>query len=94
LTLAADPVRSAQAWIVALQSGVRSLGSTPVIEPGAVTIIDTPVGRLVSERVTSRGRSWMILSPGTIADVASAVQTMMRRLPAQQSWYSYRKAAI
>jgi len=94
LTLAADPVRSAQAWIVALQSGVRSLGSTPVIEPGAVTIIDTPVGRLVSERVTRRGRSWMILSPGTIADVASAVQTMMRRLPAQQSWYSYRKAAI
>lgn len=94
LTLAADPARSAQAWIVALQSGVRSPASTPVIEPGAVTVIDTPEGRLVSEQVSHDGRAWMIVGPATTADVASAVQTMMRRLPAQQSWYCHRKATI
>lgn len=94
LTLAADPARSAQAWIVALQSGVCSPASTPVIEPGAVTVIDTPQGRLVSERVSRDGRAWMIVGPATTADIASAVRRMMRRLPAQQSWYSHRKATI
>ena len=94
LTLAADPTRSAQAWIVALQSGVRSPTSAPVIEPAAVTVIDTPEGRLVSEQVSRDGRSWLIVGPATTADIASAVQTMMRRLPARQSWYSHRKAVI
>lgn len=45
LKMAADPARSAQAGIVALQSGLALAGPTRTqVEPGAVTIIDTPEG--------------------------------------------------
>ena len=58
LKLAADPERSAQASIVAIQSGVDTGRPTRTyIEQGAVTIIDTPEGRLVAEHVCSGARS-------------------------------------
>lgn len=92
LTLAADPTRSAQASIVALQSGVATGRSQRThIEPSAVTIIDTPEGRLVAEDVESAGKKWMIIAPGTSSNIAVAINHMVRRLPADQDWHSYRK---
>ena len=91
LTLAADPERSAQASVVAIQSGVAGGPARNHIESGAVTIIDTPQGRLVSEHVKRGGRSWMIVSPGGHGNIATAVLTMMRALPAHDDWFSYRK---
>jgi hypothetical protein len=92
LKLATDPVRSAQASIVAIQSGVDSGRPTRTyIEPGAVTIIDTPEGRLVAEHIPSAGKQWMIIAPGTKSNIGSAISHMVRRLPADQEWYSYRK---
>ena len=91
LTLAADPGRSAQASVVAIQSGAAGGPARNHIEPGAVTIIDTPHGRLVSEHVRRGGRSWMIVSPGGPGNIASAVLAMMRALPAHDDWFSYRK---
>jgi hypothetical protein len=92
LKLATDPARSAQASIVAIQSGVDSGRPTRTyIEPGAVTIIDTPEGRLVAEHIPSAGKQWMIVAPGTKSNIGSAISHMVRRLPADQEWYSYRK---
>ncbi|GBG41001.1 ESX secretion-associated protein EspG [Mycobacterium montefiorense] len=92
LKLATDPARSAQASIVAMQSGVDSGGPTRTyIEPGAVTIIDTPEGRLVAEHVSSGAKKWMIIAPGTKNNIGSAINHMVRRLPADQEWHSYRK---
>jgi hypothetical protein len=91
LTVAADPERSAQASVVAIQSGVEGLPSRCHIEPGVVTIIDTPHGRLVSEQVRRAGTSWMIVSPGSSANIAAAVLTMVRNLPAKKHWHSHRK---
>ena len=92
LTLAADPSRSAQASVVAIQSGATSCPARTHIEPTVVTIIDTPQGRLVSEHVTRSGKTWMIVSPGTSRTIATAVLTMLRNLPAGEQWYSHRKA--
>lgn len=92
LILAADPARSAQASIVATQSGVETgRFQRTHVGPSAVTIIDTLEGRLVAEDVESGGRTWMIVAPGTSGNVAAAVHRMMRRLPAEQDWHSYRK---
>jgi hypothetical protein len=92
LALAADPKRSAQASIVAIQSGVDSGRPTRTfIEPGAVTIIDTPEGRLVAEYMSSAGKRWMIVAPGNKNNIVAAIGHMMRRLPAEQEWFSYRK---
>jgi hypothetical protein len=92
LTMAADPARSAQASIVAIQSGVATAGPTRThVEQTMVTIIDTPGGRLVAEHVPSAGKRWMILAPGTATNIASGINQMMRRLPAEQEWHSYRK---
>ena len=33
----------------------------------------------------------MIVTPGSAATIASAVQTMVRRLPAENHWFSHRK---
>lgn len=92
LTLAADSGRSAQASIIAIQSGVAT-GRTrrTHIDGGAVTIIDTPDGRLVAEDVHSAGKKWMIVAPGTKSNVATAINHMLRRLPADEEWHSYRK---
>ena len=91
LTLAADTQRSAQASVVAIQSGMAAAPARSHIDSGAVSIIDTPQGRLVSEHVTRGGRSWMIVSPGSPGNIGTAVQNMLRRLPAEDKWYSHRK---
>lgn len=91
LTLAADLERSAQASAVAIQSGIQGSPARCHVEPGVVTIIDTPHGRLVSEHIRRGGTSWMIVSPGSSANIASAVLAMVRNLPAQEHWYSHRK---
>jgi hypothetical protein len=92
LTLAADLNRSAQASIVALQSGVAGARSQRThIEDSAVTIIDTPEGRLVAEDVRSAGKTWMIIAPGATSNITAAISQMVRRLPAHQDWHSYRK---
>jgi hypothetical protein len=65
LKLATDPVLSAQASFVAIQSGVDTgRPSRTYVEHGSVTIVDTPEGRLVSEHVCSAGTNWMIVAPG------------------------------
>lgn len=92
LTLAADPDQSAQASIVAAQSGVETGRSHRThVGSGAVTIIDTRAGRLVAEDVESGGKTWMIIAPGTNSNVAAAINRMMRRLPAHQDWHCYRR---
>lgn len=92
LMVAADPRQSAQASIVALQSGVETGRPTRThIEQSVVTIIDTPEGRLVAEHIPSAGKKWMVVAPGTASNIAAAVNKMMRRLPANEQWYSYRK---
>ena len=91
LMLATDTHQSAQASVVAIQSGMASGPARSHIDQGAVTIIDTPQGRLVSEQVTRGGKSWMIISPGSAANIATAVLKMVRRLPAEDEWFSHRK---
>jgi hypothetical protein len=90
--MVADPTRSTQSSIVALQAGVETAGPTRThIEHSVVTIIDTPEGRLVAEHLQSAGRKWMVIGPGTVANINEAVNKMMRRLPANEEWYSHRK---
>lgn len=92
LVVAGDPERSAQISIVAIQSGVGSAVGRTHIGNGAVTVIDSPAGRLIVEHTKRDGRSWMIAAPGSNSNIAAAVQKMLRRLPAQDNWHSYRKA--
>ena len=92
LMMAANMQRSARAFIVAIQSGVDSgQPSRKFFEESVVTIADTPEGRLVGEHFASDGKRWMIIAPGTGSSIASAVNRMMRRLPANEEWHSYRK---
>ena len=92
LTLAADLNRSAQASIVALQSGAALARSQRThIEASAVTIIDTPEGRLVAEDVRSAGKTWTSITPGATSTIAAAINQMVRRLPAHQDWHAHRK---
>jgi hypothetical protein len=89
---AADPTRSAQASIVALQSGVQSSSEARVhVEGSVVTVIDTPEGRVMAEHIERNGRRWMVMSPGSNNNIVTAVNEMVRRLPAAQEWHSYRK---
>jgi hypothetical protein len=92
LALAADTRRSAQAAVVAIQAGAHGDPAGRHVGTGTVTIIDTPQGRLLSEHVTRGGKSWMIVGPGSPGNLATAVLTMMRNLPARHGWFSYRKA--
>ena len=81
LVLAADPERSAQASIVAIQSGVETgRPSRAYVEPSVVTIIDTPQGRLVAEHLRGGpgGKKWMIIAPGTRSNVAAALNRLVR----------------
>ncbi|MBS4728074.1 ESX secretion-associated protein EspG [Mycobacterium sp. SM1] len=92
LMMAADMRRTARAFIVAIQSGVDT--GRPIrthVEHSVVAIADTPEGRLVGEHFSSAGKRWMVISPGTTSSIAEAVNRLMRRLPASQEWYSYRK---
>ncbi|MBY0443514.1 MAG: ESX secretion-associated protein EspG [Mycobacteriaceae bacterium] len=93
LLLAADPEVSAQASLVAIQSGIETGRPTRThVEQSSVTIIDTAAGRLLAERVFSSGKKWMIIAPATSSVIGSAINNMMRRLPADREWFSYRKA--
>ncbi len=92
LMMAADVHRSARAFIVAVQSGVDTDGPIRIhVEQSAVTIADTPEGRLVGEHYMSGGKRWMVIAPGTPRSIGGAVNRMVRRLPAKQEWFSYRK---
>jgi hypothetical protein len=92
LLAAADPTRSTQSSIVALQSGVETGKPTRThVERSVVTIIDTPEGRLVAEQVPSAGKKWMVIAPGSATNIGTAVNNMARRLPANEEWFSYRK---
>lgn len=92
LRVATDPSRSAQASIAAMQSGVDTgRPSRTRVEQSVVTIMDTPEGRLVAEHVLAAGKKWMVVAPGTAGNIASAVNELMRRLPANREWHSYRK---
>lgn len=92
LTLASDTGRSARASIVALQTGVESnLPNRVHVEDSVVSIIDTVEGRIIAEYVPSNGKKWMIISPGTASNIAAGVNKMLRRLPAESEWHSYRK---
>lgn len=82
LAEAADPARSTQASAVVIDVRVADASAPTRAERSAVTIIDTPRGRLISEQVNRGGKSWMLVGPGTPTAVASAVQAMVRRLPA------------
>lgn len=80
LMQASDPKSSAQISIVASPFAA-----------GTVTIIDSPQGRLVSERITRGGKTWIVVSPGSARQINSAVQKLMRCLPAEDAPYSHRK---
>jgi ESX secretion-associated protein EspG len=88
----ADPARSAHAYIVALQAGVGpEEQARHLVGDSTVSIIDTPAGRVCIESVLSGQRRYQILSPGSRSDIGGAVQRLIRRLPAGDEWYSYRR---
>ena len=90
--MAADPARSAHAAIVALQAGVgpdEMARTSSAIRPCA--IVDTPAGRVCVETSSSGQRRYQVLSPGSRSDISGAVQRLIRRLPAGDEWYSYRR---
>lgn len=91
LMLASDVERSAQASIVATQAGVSGAPARSHVESGTVTIMDTPAGRMVAEHLSAGGKRWMVVGPGTVGNVTSAVLTMTRRLPSRSDWHCYRK---
>ncbi|MFY2858587.1 ESX secretion-associated protein EspG [Mycobacterium sp. THU-M104] len=92
VTVAADPAQSAHASIVALQTGVGPERYARIhVGDTAVTLIDTPAGRLCVENVTSGLRRYQVISPGSRTDVSGAVQRLIRRLPAGEEWHSYRR---
>ncbi|OBG64443.1 MULTISPECIES: ESX secretion-associated protein EspG [unclassified Mycobacterium] len=92
VTMAADPARSAHATIVGLQAGVGPDEMARVaVGDSTVSIIDTPAGRVCVENVISGQRRYQILSPGSRSDISGAVQRLIRRLPAGEEWYSYRR---
>ena len=87
LAIASEPERTRQTSVVAIQSGAR-----PQITPGALTVIDTPEGRLLVEHVSQDGIAWMVVTPGSAEALATGVRNLLRRVPAQHAWHSYRKA--
>lgn len=91
LMLATDTTRSASASIVAVQSGVESAIGRVHVEHGSVTIYDTPDGRVLIEHSPQGEKNWMIASPGSASNIATAVNAMVRRLPAKDEWFSYRR---
>jgi len=92
VTMATDPARSAHATIVALQAGIGADEMARIVVGDcAVTIVDTPAGRVCVESVTSGRRRYQVLSPGSRSDIGGAVQRLIRRLPAGEEWYSYRR---
>jgi|ERR1700761_699522 len=92
VTMAADPARSAHASIVGLQAGVGPDEFARIaVGDSTVSVVDTPAGRVCIESVTSGQRRYQILSPGSRSDISGAVQRLIRRLPAGEEWFSYRR---
>jgi len=92
VTMAADPARSASAAIVAVQAGVGPDKTARLaIGESAVAIVDTAAGRLCVEGISSGGRRYQVLSPGSRSDISAAVQRLIKNLPAGEEWYSYRR---
>jgi EspG family len=92
ITMAADPARSAYAAIVALQAGVGPDKTARLaIGESSVAIVDTSAGRLCVEGMTSGGRRYQVLSPGSRSDIGAAVRRLIQNLPAGEEWYSYRR---
>ena len=92
VTMAADPARSAHANIVALQAGAGpEKYARTAVGDSSVVIVDTLAGRVCIESVTSGRRRYQVLSPGSRSDISGAVQRLIRRLPAGEDWYSYRR---
>jgi len=92
ITLAADPARSAHAAIVALQPGVGPERTARVaVGDSTVAIVDTPAGRVCIADVISGQRRYQVVSPGSRGDIATAVQRLIRHLPAGDEWYSCRR---
>jgi hypothetical protein len=87
LIIAADTAKTTQISIVAVQAEWTRLH----VGAGAVTIIDTPRGRLFCEHASRAGRDWMIVAPGSLPGVSRAVVRMLRRLPANSGWHSHRR---
>jgi hypothetical protein len=92
VTMAADPARSASAAIVAVQAGAGPDKTARfAIGESAVSIVDTPAGRLCVEGVTSGGRRYQVITPGSRTDIGSALRRLIGNLPAGDEWYSYRR---
>jgi hypothetical protein len=92
LTAVADSGRSSQASIVAIQAGAGPEKTARLaIGDAVVAIVDTPAGRVCMEHVDTRGHRYSVFSPATRSDIAGAVGRLIRRLPAGQDWYSYRR---
>jgi hypothetical protein len=92
VTMAADPARSASAAIVAVQAGAGPDKTARfAIGDSAVSIVDTAAGRLCVEGVTSGGRRYQVISPGSRTDIGSALRRLIGNLPAGNEWYSYRR---
>lgn len=91
LMLATDAKKSASASIVAVQSSAEGATGRMHVEHGSVTIYDTPEGRMVVEHEPRGGKKWMIVSPGSPSNITSAINSMLRRLPAKEEWFSYRR---
>lgn len=75
LTMAADITRCPQASLVVIHP--RARGSR--MESGAVTIMDTPRGRVLAEHIHRDGRQWMIVGPGSPSAIAAAIPTILHR---------------
>ncbi len=92
VTMATDPARSAHAAIVALQAGAGPEKTARfAIGESTAAIVDTPVGRVCVEGLTSGGRCFQVVSPGSRSDIGAAVHRLIRNLPAGEEWYSYRR---
>lgn len=92
LTCAVDPQQSVQVSIAAIQAGQPTGRPTRTrVGQTAVTILDTPAGRIFVEQLSSAGKRWMIISPGTETGIAAAISRMLRQLPAGDDWHCYRK---
>ena len=81
LGLASDSERSTHACVVAIHSPAGSGPARSIIDCNAVTIIDTPRGRLLSERICENGKTWVVIGPGSGQPVTNAVMRMITRPP-------------
>lgn len=92
LMAAADTEQSSQANIVAIQAGAGPDHQARLaFGECAVTIADTPSGRLCIENVYSGGHRYQSVAPGTRKTIGEAIVKLIRRLPAGEDWYSYRR---